>query len=135
MDTLFDAFVSFPATSEYNLGTLDRLHKLLGAVEQIEIDFKIEFSCGDGKFFNDYWKWTEGAALIANYHTDEEYEEVAKYDGKVCYLSPPRFSDTNKIFKTNKDYRFTVKRKSIDDMNDECRFYINGRERSRRIFY
>jgi hypothetical protein len=101
METLFDAFVSFPATSEYNLGTLDRLHKLLGAVEQVEIDFKIEFSC----------------------------------DGKVCYLSPPRFSDTKKIFKTNKDYRFTVKRKSIDDMNNECRFYINGRERSRRIFH
>ena len=134
MDTIFDAYVSFPATSEYNLGTLDRLHKLLGAVEQVEIDFKIEFSCGDGKFYNDYWKWTEDGALIANYHTDEEYEEVAKYDGNVCYLSPPRFVDTGEVFKLNKDYRFTVKNKEYGD-DTECRFYINGRERSRRLVH
>ena len=120
MDTLFEAYVSFPATSEYDNQTLDRLHKLLGSVEQIEIDFEIELSCGDGKFLRDI---------------EDDDAALAKYDGNVCYLSPPRFVDTKKIFKTNKDYRFTVKRKAVDDITDECRFYINGRERSRRIFY
>ena len=117
METLFDAFVSFPATSEYNLGTLDRLHKLLGAVEQVEIDFKIEFSCGDEKFLRDI---------------EDDDVELAKYDGTVCYSSAPRFVDTGEVFKLNKDYRFTVKHRVCGDTT-ECRFYINGKERSRRL--
>ena len=53
METHFDAWMKFPATSEYDLGTLDRLYKLLGSVEDIEQSFAIEFSCGDGKYLSD----------------------------------------------------------------------------------
>lgn len=119
MDTIFDAYVSFPATSEYDAQTLDRLHHLLGSVEQIEIDFEIELSCGDGKFLRDI---------------EDDDAELAKYDGNVCYLSPPRFVDTGEVFKLNKDYRFTVKNKEYGS-DTECRFYINGRERSRRLVH
>ena len=119
MDTIFDAYISFPATSEYDNQTLDRLHKLLGSAEQIEIDFEIELSCGDGKFLRDI---------------EDDDAELATYDGNVCYLSPPRFSDTKKTFKLNKDYNFTVKNREYGDTT-ECRFYINGRERSRRLLH
>ena len=117
MDTIFDAFVSFPTTSEYDHQTLDRLHKLLGSVEQIEIDFEIEFSCGDNLYLSDI---------------EDDDAALAKYDGNVCYLSPPRFVDTGEVFKLNKDYRFSVKNREYGDTT-ECRFYLNGKERSRRL--
>lgn len=132
METIFDAYVSFPATSEYSLGTLDRIVKLCESVELLEQYFNIEFSCGDGKYYNDYWYWTEGGGLVANYHTEEEYDEVAKYDGKVCFESVPRFRDTNELFKADKDYNFTIKSKETED-GDKVTFYINGKVRSTQI--
>ena len=128
METQFDAFMSFPA-DEYTEQTFDRLFDLLQRpIEGLEDDFDIDFSCGDGKFFTDFWKWTEnGEALIAC----ASCEEMEKYDGKICLKSPPRFRDTKELFKTNKDYRFTVKTYG-EDGNEEVRFYINGKERSRR---
>ena len=129
METIFDAYVSFPATSEYSLGTLDRLVKLCESVEMVEQYFNIEFSCGDGKYYNDYWRWTEGGSLLANYHTEQEYEEVAKYDGEVCFESVPRFRDTKELFEVDKDYNFTIKSKQTKD-GDEVAFFINGKVRS-----
>lgn len=117
METHFDAFMNFPATSEYALGTFDRLHKLLGSVEEIECSFAIEFSCGDGKYLSDL----------------NTKEEIEKYDGKVCLRTPPRFHSIKmsmlpEQMKANKEYRFTIKYKP---KTEEQIFYINGKERNR----
>jgi hypothetical protein len=117
METHFDAYMNFPATSEYDLGTFDRLRKLLGSVEDIECSFAIEFSCGDGKY-------------MSRLHTTEAIE---KYDGNVCLLTPPRLnvikmSQVPEQMKPNKDYRFTVK---YNPKTEEQIFYINGKERNR----
>lgn len=116
MDSIFDAYLSFPA-SEWVEKKVDKLHKLSNCIEGVEIDFDIELSCGDGKFLSDL----------------EDTEEELNYDGKVCLQSVPRFRDTKQLFKPNKEYRFTVKVYGDDD--EEVRFYINGRERSRRTNY
>ena len=117
METHFDAYINFPATSEYDLGTFDRLHKLLGSVEEIECSFAIEFSCGDGKYLSDL-------------NTKEELE---KYDGNVCLLTPPRLniikmSMLPEQMKAGKDYRFTIK---YSPRTEEQIFLINGKERNR----
>jgi hypothetical protein len=117
METHFDAYMNFPATSEYDLGTFDRLRKLLGSVEAIEQSFAIEFSCGDGKYLSDL----------------NTKEEIEKYDGNVCLLTPPRLnvikmSQIPEQMKAGKDYNFTVK---YNPKREEQIFYINGKERNR----
>jgi hypothetical protein len=133
MNIVLDVVLSFPTDVETNR-VFTKLYKFCGAVEDVENDFGIEFSCGDGKYFSDYWYWTEGGSLVANYHTDEEYEEVAKYDGKVCLLTPPRFKQTKRSqvpeqMEQDKRYRFTVK---YYEKSQQYVFYINGKERSRK---
>ena len=118
METHFDAYMKFPATSEYDLGTFDRLRKLLGSVEEVECSFAIEFSCGDGKYLSDL----------------NTKEEIEKYDGKVCLLTPPRLnvikmSMLPEQMKAGKDYRFTVK---YNHKTEQQIFYINSKERSRK---
>jgi hypothetical protein len=118
METHFDAYMNFPATSEYDLGTFDRLRELLGSVEDIEYSFAIEFSCGDGKYLSDL----------------DTKEEIEKYDGNVCLLTPPRFniikmSQMPEQMKPNKDYLFTVK---YNPKTEEQIFYINRKERNRK---
>ena len=120
MDTHFDAYMNFPATSEYNLGTFDRLRKLLVSVEDIECSFAIEFSCGDGKYLSDL----------------DTKEEIEKYDGNVCLLTPPRLnvlkmSQIPERMKAGKDYRSTVK---YSPKTEQQIFYINGKERNR-LYY
>jgi hypothetical protein len=117
METHFDAYMKFPAISEYDLGTFDRLHKLLGSVEEIECSFAIEFSCGDGKYLSDL----------------NTKEEIEKYDGNVCLLTPPRLnvikmSMLPEQMKAGKDYRFTVK---YNHKTEQQIFLINGKERNR----
>ncbi len=117
METHFDAYMNFPATSEYDLGTFDRLRKLLGSVEDIECSFAIEFSCGDGKYLSDL----------------NTKEEIEKYDGNVCLLTPPRLnvikmSMIPEQMKAGKDYRFTVK---YNHKTEQQIFLINGKERNR----
>ena len=117
MDTHFDAYMNFPATSEYDLGTFDRLRKLLGSVEDIESSFEIEFSCGDGKYLSDL----------------NTKEEIEKYDGNVCLLTPPRLvvikmSQVPEQMRAGKDYRFTIK---YSPRTEEHIFLINGKERNR----
>lgn len=117
METHFDAYMKFPATSEYDLGTFDRLRKLLGSVEDIECSFAIEFSCGDGKYLSDL----------------NTKEEIEKYDGNVCLLTPPRLvvikmSQVPEQMKAGKDYRFTAK---YNHKTEQQIFYINGKERNR----
>ena len=118
METHFDAYMKFPATSEYDLGTFDRLRKLLGSVEEVECSFAIEFSCGDGKYLSDL----------------NTKEEIEKYDGNVCLLTPPRLnvikmSMLPEQMRAGKDYRFTVK---YNPKTEEQIFYINSKERNRK---
>ena len=130
MKTKFDAYMSFPA-DEYSFGTFDRLRKYLGSVEAIEQAFQIEFSCGDGKYLGDFWKWTDGGGGLFTEASDEELE---KYDGRVCLETPPRFrtvkmSQVVEQMKTGKDYNFTIK---YFPKKEEEVYYLNGKERSRK---
>jgi hypothetical protein len=118
IETHFDAWMRFPVISEYDHGTFDRLHKLLGSVEDIECSFAIEFSCGDRKYLSDL----------------DTKEEIEKYDGNVCLLTPPRLnvikmSQMPEQMKPNKDHLFTVK---YNPKTEEQIFYINRKERSRK---
>lgn len=113
-EAFFDEYLSFPASREVE-EHLDYLTKLSRSIEGVEQDFDIEFSCGDNKYLSD----------LENSET-----EFLKYDGNVCTQSVPRFRDTNEQFKPNKPYRFTI-RVSADE--EEVVFYINGKERSRRM--
>jgi hypothetical protein len=129
METKFDAFMSFPA-NEYSQGTFDRLVDYIGSVESIERNFGIEFSCGEGKFFEDFYQWSDNGDGLTTVVSDEELE---KFDGKVCLQSIPRFtpmkmSQVIEPLKAGKDYRFTIKysRKTEEEI-----YYINSRERSR----
>lgn len=110
---VFDAYLSFPA-DEWVEKQIDKLAKLSSCIEGVEIDFDIELSCGNDKFLPDL----------------EDTPEELEYDGKVCLQSVPRFRDTKELFKINKEYRFTIK--VFGDDEEEVRFYINGKERSRR---
>jgi hypothetical protein len=117
METHFDAYMKFPAISEYDLGTFDRLYKLLGSVEEVECSFAIEFSCGDGKYLSDL----------------NTKEEIEMYDGNVCLLTPPRLnvikmSMLPEQMRAGKDYRFTIK---YNHKAEEQIFLINGKERNR----
>jgi len=113
----------------------ERLVKYCGSVEDVERNFEIEFSCGDGKYFNDFWKWTEAGALVANWPaTPEANEEVFKYDGQVCTITPPRLnaikmSMVPEQMKAGKNYRFTVK---YSPKAEQEVYYINSKERSRK---
>lgn len=124
MTTILNVSLIFPINPDANID-FNKLINHCSSIEAIEQNFNIEFSCGDGKFYSDYWHWTDGGALIANYHTDEEYEEVARYDGKVCFKIPPRDANTKQLLKANKCYRFTIKYLSKTQQET---YYINNKK-------
>jgi hypothetical protein len=134
-DVALDFYLSFPI-QPHQEASYDRLVKYCGSVEDVEQNFKIEFSCGDGKYFSDFWKWTEGGALVANWpDTPEGDEEVYKYDGQVCTNIPPRLNATKLSMEpeqmiAGKGYRFTIKyfRKAGEEV-----YYINLHERGRKF--
>lgn len=111
MTTQLDIYLKFPA-DDWDEVQYSKLHKACGSVEHVELNFGIEFSCGEGKYLNDEL-------------TDEELE---KYDGNVCLDSPPRFSESKELFKLNKPYRFTIK---YSEKTEEAVFYLNSKEVSR----
>jgi len=113
MDIIFDEYITFPET-EHTSFKFDKLRDCFDCVEAVEIAFEIEFSCGDGKFLSDDADFTE--------------EELQKYDGNVCLKTPPRFTETKKLFKVDKPYRFTIK---YYENLEEVRYFLNGRETSR----
>ena len=132
-DIKLDLYLSFPI-QPHQEPDYSKLVKYCGSIEDTEKNFEIEFSCGDSKYYNDYWKWTEGGSLVANYHTDEEYEEVARYDGKVCTNTPPRLNAIKmsmvlEQMLSHKSYRFTIK--YFPKLESEV-YYINNKERSRK---
>jgi hypothetical protein len=128
-----DIYISFPPESDW---AFNKLRKHFDCIEALEEAFGIEFSCGDGKYFSDFWKWTEGGALIANWpDTIECDEEVAKYDGQVCLNTPPRLnpikmSMVQEQMKANKEYRFTIK--YFPKAGVEV-YYLNSKERGRKV--
>jgi hypothetical protein len=129
-----DFYLSFPIQPHQG-SSYEKLTKYCGSAEDVEINFKIEFSCGDGKYFSDFWKWTDGGALVANWpDTPEGDDEVYKYDGQVCTNTPPRLnaikmSQVVELMLPNKPYRFTIK--YFKKVEQEV-YYINGKERGRK---
>lgn len=113
----------------------ETLVEYCGSVGEVEENFQIEFSCGDGKYFSDFWKWSPGGALVANWpDTPEGNEEVIKYDGQVCLETPPRLNSIKmsmvpEQMKAHTIYRFAIK---YSEVNKEEIYYINGKERSRK---
>lgn len=122
METQLDVYLSFPLPS-WQEEDYAALHKACGSVEDIEENFDIEFSCGDGKYLRDLWDlWDPQVGNSAD-------EELLKYDGNVCTDHPPRERETNKPFKPNKPYRFTIK---YSERDEEAIFYLNRKEITRK---
>lgn len=133
MPNTLDIYISFPVENEWaNEWSYNKLCKHFGSVEGVEVAFGIEFSCGDGKFLSDLWKWTKSGNGLYASASDEELE---KYDGKICLNTPPRLlpikmSMVEEQMKPNKDYRFTVK--YFPKTGEEV-YYINSKERGRKV--
>jgi hypothetical protein len=129
METKLDITLKFPS-DQWSDQQFEKLRKYCECVENVEDYFNIEFSCGDGKYFSDFWKWTEGGALIANWpDTPEGDDEVFKYDGKVCLETPPRNKTTKISLALNKHHRFTIK---YTPKCGEQVFYLNNKETGRK---
>jgi hypothetical protein len=109
METLYDEYIKFPIDHPEYEKRYDELRKFCDCVEGIEIKFGIQLSCGDGKYLSDI---------------EDDDAELEKYDGKVCLVSLPRFTQTGKTFVANKPYRFTIK----ITKDEELRYYLNSKE-------
>jgi len=131
MEIKLDICLNFPLDA-YAEKDYERLVKYCGSVEDVERNFEIEFSCGDGKYMSDLWKWTdENKNGLQATISDEELEQ---YDGNVCTITPPRLnvikmSMVPEQMKAGKNYRFTIK--YFPKVEEEV-YYINGKERSRK---
>ncbi len=93
-----DEIVNFETRENVDY-VIDELFSCLGCIENIEILFDIEFSCGDSKFLSDL--------------NDEELE---KYDGNVDYVCLPRNSHTKKLLKGYHRFR-------LWHVEDDDRYY------------
>jgi hypothetical protein len=121
MEVVFDEYLKFPMPPHME-EDYTALHKACGSVEDIEEDFDIEFSCGDGKYLRDLWEWSESGDSLRAAVADEELE---KYDGNVCTDHPPRHREDKKQFKVDKPYRFTIK---YSEHREELVFFLNSRK-------
>lgn len=127
METKVQAVITFPADVDTDPDYI-KLWKYFGSVEFIEQAYKIEFSCGDGRFLSDFYYWSENEEALICTVTDEE---LNKYDGNVCLKTPPRFRETKKLLNIGKPYTFVVK---CSDKTEEEIFYLNSKETSRRNY-
>jgi len=130
MDTKLDIYLCFPV-DEYTEPEFAKLVKYCGSVEDVEHNFGIEFSCGDGKYYGDFYRSSPNGHSLSAIVSDEELE---KYDGKVCTDTPPRLvpikmSHVEEPMKANKTYRFTIK--YVPKFEQEV-YYISGKERGRK---
>lgn len=103
-----DEYLIFPDTNYDIEEALEKLVRYCKCIEGIERYFNIEFSCGDGKYLSEL-----------------DDEELEKYDGNVCLLTPPKVSNTREQLKPNKWHRFTVK---YYENSDREVFYLNRKE-------
>ena len=124
MTTQLDIYLRFPA-NDWDEKQFNKLRKACGSVEHIEQAFGIEFSCGEGKYLEDFYQWRPWSddeyALVCTV-TDEELDRL---DGNVCLNSPPRFSESKELFKLNKPYRFTIK---YSEKTEKAVYYLNSKE-------
>ena len=116
MEIKLDICLNFPLDA-YAEKDYERLVKHCGSVEDLEKNFQIEFSCGDGKYMSDV--------------SDEELEQ---YDGNICVITPPRLNAIKmsmmpEQMKAGKNYRFTIK---YFPKAEEEVYFINGKERTRK---
>jgi hypothetical protein len=127
MQTKLSAIITFPTDVDTDPEYI-KLWKYFGSVEHIEQAFQIEFSCGDGKFMSNMYKWTDNEGALICQVTDEELE---KYDGNVCLKTPPKNRETNKLFMVDKPYIFVVK---CSDKTEEETFFLNRKVISKRHY-
>ncbi len=127
MQTKLTAIITFPTNVDTDPEYI-KLWKYLGSTENIEQAFGVEFSCGDGKFMSDMYKWSDNKEGLICQVTDEELE---KYDGNVCLKTPPRIFETKKLLKIDKPQKFVVK---CSDKTEEQIFFLNCKEISRRHY-
>lgn len=113
MQTQLDIYLSFPLP-KWQEEDFEQLFKYCGAVEQIEEDFDIEFSCGDDLYLSDI---QDDDALLD------------RYDGEVSTDYPPRDRETGEKLSAKKQHRFTIK---YSEKSEEAIFYLNRKEISRR---
>lgn len=125
MTTQLDIYLKFPA-DDWDEEQYNKLHKACGSVEQIEEAFGIEFSCGEGKYIQDFYQWSDTKQSLYATVTDEEIERL---DGNVSLEEPPRFNENKEPFKLNKYYRFTIK---YSEKNEEFVYYLNRKETFRK---
>jgi hypothetical protein len=128
MEIKLDISLNFPLDAERGY---ERLVKYCGSVEDLERNFQIEFSCGDGRYMSDLWRWSENGDGLQATVSDEELEQ---YDGNICVITPPRLNAIKmsmmpEQMKAGKNYRFTIK--YFPKVEEEV-YYINGKERSRK---
>lgn len=121
MEVVFDEYLKFPLPP-YMEEDFTALHKACGSIEDIEENFDIEFSCGDGKYLSDFWEWIEMGDPLKDAAADKELE---KYDGNVCTNHPPRHREEKKQFKVDKPYRFTIK---YSEHREELVFSLNTKK-------
>lgn len=125
METRLNVSLTFPSDIDTDI-SFKKLRKYFDSIESIESCFGVEFSCGDGKFFEDFYQWTESQQSLICVVSDEDLE---KYDGVASLDTPARIRETKKMLKLNKAYRFTVKYYPISQHEAYC---INGKEVHRR---
>lgn len=113
METKLDLYLTFPLP-EWQEEEFEQLFKHCGAVEQVEEDFNIEFSCGDNLYLSDI---------------ENDDALLDQYDGEVSTDYPPRDRETGKQLALNKQHRFTIK---YSEKSEEAIFYLNRKETSRR---
>jgi hypothetical protein len=46
---LFSEYIKFPASTQHDIGAINKLRDILGSIEQVEKDFRIEFFRKDGE--------------------------------------------------------------------------------------
>jgi hypothetical protein len=116
MTILLDEYIEFPSDI-HNCKAFERLCSFFDCVEGAEIAFRLEFSCGDGKYLSDI---------------ENNTSELSKYDGLVSLeyparLNPVKMSQVQEVLKNTA--RFTIKHYPSAK---EVVFYVNGKERSRK---
>lgn len=123
MNIVVDALLTFPTEDSESFNII---LNYFSCIEEFEESFGIEFSCGDEKFFTDFYSWTpSGDGLYANVSD----EILLHYDGKICLKTPPRFLETKKLLKSKKPYRFSIKH---SERTEEAVFFLNNKEISRK---
>lgn len=120
MKTILDVRIKFSPEDDYS-EEIDELISCCGCPENVESNFGIEISCGDGKFLNDLWdQWRLDRYDVRT----PSHEEFTKYDGEVDWTYPPRDSETKKLL-SNRAHSFIVKM----DKEEYLHYYLDGKKK------